>query len=162
MASMPLVLRAALFTLVAPVTVGGLLPWWLARGSMPEDWGPWRHAGWPLMAAGMAGYLWCARDFVVRGGGTPNPLDAPVRFVASGLYRHVRNPMYVAIGLVIAGQACLAESRAPLLYALALWPPFHGFVTLYEEPHLRRLFGAPYEEYLRRVPRWLPSLRARA
>jgi len=156
---MPVALRALIFTLVAPVTVGGLAPWWLAQRAMPEDWGAWRHAGWPLLLAGAAAYLACVRDFVRRGGGTPNPLDPPLRFVATGLYRHVRNPMYVGVGLVIAGQACLHQSRAPLLYLLALWPLFHAFVTRYEEPHLRRLFGAAYEDYLRRVPRWLPRLR---
>jgi protein-S-isoprenylcysteine O-methyltransferase Ste14 len=156
---MPLVLRALLFTLVAPTTVGLLVPWWIASRAMPEDWGPWRHLGWPLMAAGVAGYLACVRDFVVQGRGTPNPLDPPRRFVATGLYRHVRNPMYVSIGLVVVGEALLWQTRELLLYLLLLWPLFHLFVTLYEERHLRAVFGAEYVDYLRQVPRWVPRLR---
>ena len=157
---MPLLLRALLFTLVAPTTVGVLGPWWVASHGMPEDWGPWRHAGWLLVVPGALGYLSCVRDFVVRGQGTPNPLDPPRRFVATGLYRHVRNPMYVAVGAVIAGEALLWQSREVLLYLLVLWPLFHLFVTQYEEKHLRAIFGAEYEAYLHQVPRWVPRLRA--
>jgi protein-S-isoprenylcysteine O-methyltransferase Ste14 len=156
---MPLPLRALLFTLVAPTTLGVLLPWWVASHALPEDWGIWRHLGWPAVVAGTAGYLWCVRDFVVRGRGTPNPLDPPRRFVASGLYRHVRNPMYVSVGLVVAGEAALWQSRIVLLVLLVLWPLFHLFVTLYEEPHLRAVFGPEYVDYLHRVPRWVPRLR---
>jgi len=156
---MPLWLRALIFTLVAPTSIGVLLPWWIASRGPPEDWGPVRHLGWLLVLGGTAGYLACVRDFVVRGRGTPFPLDAPVRFVASGLYRHVRNPMYVSIGCVVVGEAALWQSRLLLIYVLALWPLFHLFVTLYEEPHLCVLFGETYVEYLRRVPRWVPRLR---
>jgi len=156
---MPLLLRALLFTLIVPTTVGVLVPWWVASHGMPEDWGLLRYLGWPAIVAGAASYLVCVRDFVVRGRGTPNPLDPPRHFVASGLYRHVRNPMYVSIGLVILGEAALWQSRAVLLVLLFLWPLFHLFVTRYEEPHLRTVFGAEYEDYLRRVPRWVPRLR---
>ena len=153
---MPVALRALLFTLVAPTTVGLLVPWLIAQHAMPADWGLWHHAGWLLVALGTLGYLLCVRDFVVRGQGTPNPLDPPRRFVATGLYRHVRNPMYVSIGTLIAGEALLWQARELLLYLLLLWPLFHLFVTQYEERHLRRVFGPEYEAYLQRVPRWVP------
>jgi len=159
---MPLILRALLFVLVVSGTVGVLVPWWIASSDMPEEWGAWRHAGLLLVVPGGLAYLLCVRDFVVLGRGTPNPLDPPRRFVAVGLYRHVRNPMYVAIGLLVAGEAVLWQSREVLLYVLLLWPCFHLFVTQYEEKHLLAVFGADYEDYLRRVPRWLPRLRPAA
>jgi protein-S-isoprenylcysteine O-methyltransferase Ste14 len=112
----------------------------------------------PLLLRAFLFTLVAPRDFVVRGRGTPNPLDPPRRFVASGLYRHVRNPMYVSLGLAVAGEAALWQSRTVLLVPLLLWPLVHLFVTRYEEPHLRAAFGAEYEDYLRRVPRWLPRL----
>lgn len=159
---LPLALRAGLFTLLVPGSVGGLLPWWLASRGPAQDWGAWRHAGWPLLAAGVAGYLACLRDFVMRGRGTPFPADAPTVFVATGLYRHVRNPMYLAVALCIAGLACVRASLAPLAWLLVVSAGFHAFVVLHEEPALARRFGAAYEDYRRRVPRWLPSLRPRA
>lgn len=158
---LPLALRALIFTLLVPGSVGGLLPWWLASLGPPGDWGAWRHAGWPLLAAGVAGYLGCLRDFVARGRGSPYPPDAPPRFVATGLYRHVRNPMYLAVGLCIVGLALVRASLAPLAWLLVVAAAFHAFVVRHEEPALARRFGAGYEAYRRRVPRWIPCLRAR-
>ena len=94
--------------------------------------------------------------FVTRGRGTPAPIAAPKRLVVTGFYRWVRNPMYVAIILVVVGEALVFRSAALLLYAAVLWITFHLFVLLYEEPHLRGRFGPPYEEYVRSVPRWVP------
>ncbi len=153
--TLPVAVRALLFTLVAPTAVAVAAPWWLLQRWPTVDIGPLRHAGWPLMLAGAAGYLVCVRAFVVHGRGTPNPLDPPQRFVASGLYRQVRNPMYVSIGLTLVGEALVWQAPALLLYLLALWAVFHGFVVLYEEPHLRRVFGDEYARYLAAVPRWL-------
>ena len=156
---MPVALRALLFTLVAPTTVGLLVPWWIAQHAMPAEWGAWRHTGWPLVAAGTLGYLLCVRDFVVRGQGTPNPLDPPRRFVATGLYRHVRNPMYMAVTAIIAGQALVLGRPALLLYAAAFVAVTSAFARWYEEPALRQQFGAEYEAYRRAVPGWRPRLR---
>ena len=156
---MPVALRALLFTLVAPTTVGLLVPWLIAQHAMPADWGLWHHAGWLLVALGTLGYLLCVRDFVVRGQGTPNPLDPPRRFVATGLYRHVRNPMYVAVTATIAGQALLLGRWALLLYAALFWAVTATFVRAYEEPALAARYGAEYDAYRRAVPAWRPRLR---
>jgi protein-S-isoprenylcysteine O-methyltransferase Ste14 len=162
---MPVYLRTLIFTIVAPGTVAGLLPWLIA-GAAPESlpfdptmqFGAFRHVGWILVAIGAAGYLLCAFHFTFEGKGTPFPLDAPTTFVAVGLYRFVRNPMYVTVGTIVLGEMLLYENANLLLYFGALWLVFHCFVVFYEEPHLRRLFGGEYEGYCVLVPRWFPQL----
>ena len=154
-------LRTLGFTVLAPGTVAVLLPWLVLRlGVRPDAPGPWRWAGVPLLAAGAATYLWCARDFVVRGRGTPAPWDAPKALVAEGLYARVRNPMYVGIVAIVLGEA--AWFGAPLLaaYAALVWVVFHLRVLLYEEPVLDRDFGDAWRRYRDAVPRWLPRLTA--
>jgi protein-S-isoprenylcysteine O-methyltransferase Ste14 len=164
---MPVYLRTLIFTIVAPGLVAGLVPWLIvnaAPGSLPFEqslpFGAFRHLGWLLVGLGAAGYYRCAFHFTVVGKGTPNPLDPPKHFVAVGLYLHVRNPMYVTVGTAIAGEALLLQNANILLYLGALWLMFHGFVRIYEEPHLTKVFGREYEDYCARVPRWIPRLRA--
>jgi protein-S-isoprenylcysteine O-methyltransferase Ste14 len=98
----------------------------------------------------------CIATFVIRGQGTPAPIDPPRKFVADGPYRLVRNPMYIGGFLVLAGFGLYELSPAILLFALPWLLLAHLFVVLYEEPHLRATFGAPYEAYCRSVRRWLP------
>ena len=154
----PVWLRATIFILVAPGTFAGWLPWVI--GGAPGD--PFsvargaRRLGALMTLTGWAVLLWCAREFAVRGRGTPGPYDAPRQLVVSGLYRYVRNPMYVAVIGSVLGQAIWFRSMAISWYALVLALGFHVFVTAYEEPTLTRLFGDSYRAYCRRVPRWLP------
>jgi protein-S-isoprenylcysteine O-methyltransferase Ste14 len=110
--------------------------------------------GWPLLVAGAIIYFRCAWDFAVTGGGTPAPIDPPRKLVAKGLYRDVRNPMYVGVLAILTGEAILAQNVRIAIYAALVWTGFHLFVLLYEEPTLRLKFGAEYEEYCRTVPRW--------
>ena len=112
-------------------------------------------------AIGVAVVLWCEWDFATFGRGTPFPLDAPKQLVARGLYRFVRNPMYVGVLLAILGQALWFESAATLWYAMAAALCFHLFVVFYEEPTLRHKFGEPYKQYAKAVPRWMPKPAAR-
>jgi protein-S-isoprenylcysteine O-methyltransferase Ste14 len=112
-------------------------------------------------AIGVAVVLWCEWDFATFGRGTPFPLDAPKQLVARGLYRFVRNPMYVGVLLAILGQALWFESAATLWYAMAAALCFHLFVVFYEEPTLRRKFGESYAQYAKAVPRWMPKPAAR-
>ena len=95
--------------------------------------------------------------FVVEGFGTPAPIAPPSRLVVGGSFRYCRNPAYVAVVALVAGQALVLGSGLVLAYAGALWGVFHLFVVLYEEPNLRRRFGTDYEEYCRRVWRWIPT-----
>ena len=150
-----------LFFFVAPGTIVGLVPYLLTRWE-PHNWYAAtiaaRIAGGVLLATGLAALLECFRRFVVEGRGTPAPVVAPERLVVHGLYRHVRNPMYVALLGILTGQALLLGRFVVLGYALVLWLAFHVFVTLYEEPTLRDTFGASYETYRSAVPRWWPRL----
>lgn len=150
--------KTLLFTLIAPGTVGCYLPQALKHDStkLPTPF-PW--LGSALFVCGAAIYLWCAWDFVSRGLGTPAPIDAPRVLVVKGLYGFSRNPMYVGVLSMILGQALYYGSRAVATYAAFVCAAFYIFVIFYEERTLRRLFGPQYEEYCRKVPRWILRLR---
>jgi protein-S-isoprenylcysteine O-methyltransferase Ste14 len=156
-----LALRAVFFTVLLPGTALVWIPRMLAARDAPRlELGPFRWAGVPLIAAGAAVLLACIVDFVRKGRGTLAPVDPPRKLVAAGLYRFVRNPMYVGVVTALLGEALLFQSRAIAIYAVVAWTIFHLFVVFYEEPRLKELFGAEYEEYRADVPRWLPRLRA--
>jgi protein-S-isoprenylcysteine O-methyltransferase Ste14 len=114
-----------------------------------------------LMVMGGVLGLACAGTFIVRGKGTPAPFDAPREFVAVGPYRYVRNPMYVGGLFLLAGLGFYEQSISILLMALLLLLVVHLMVVFYEEPTLRKSFGASYEEYCRTTERWVPTLTRR-
>jgi protein-S-isoprenylcysteine O-methyltransferase Ste14 len=118
-----------------------------------------RVLGVILLAAGLFALVQAFVRFVVEGLGTPAPIAAPERLVVGGLYRYVRNPMYVAVLSVIVGQALILGQLVLLPYAAAFWVITAAFVRWYEEPALTRRFGADYEAYRRAVPAWRPRLR---
>jgi protein-S-isoprenylcysteine O-methyltransferase Ste14 len=153
---------SALFFLVAPGVVVGLIPWLLTRWQTHEPlpyWAPVRVLGGILLVAGLIALVGAFVRFVVEGFGTPAPVAAPERLVVGGVYRYVRNPMYVAVLAAIVGQALLLGRLGLLLYAGAAWLIVAAFVRWYEEPTLARRFGADYEAYRRAVPAWWPRLR---
>jgi len=154
---MLLFVRNLIFTLIVPGTVAVYLPLYLAR-HLPV--GPIGAVvtGSVLILAGASIYLACQWDFAIFGRGTPAPIDAPRNFVSRGLYRYVRNPMYLGVLTMILGWAIVFRSTALLWYALGIGVAFHLMVLIYEEPHLRRVFGREYEEYCARINRWLPRL----
>jgi protein-S-isoprenylcysteine O-methyltransferase Ste14 len=159
----PIWVRALLFALVAPGAVAVLFPYLLL--SLDWEWerlelGTVRLLGLPFMLLGGLAYLGCLWEFVSRGRGTPSPFDPPQKLVTGGLYRFVRNPMYVTVGCFLIGEILFFESLILLLFLLFLWLDFHLFIVLYEEPTLKRAFGSPYEDYLQGVPRWIPRLRS--
>ena len=153
---------SAVFFLLAPGVVVGLIPWlltrWQAREPLPY-WTPVRVLGGIPLVAGLIALVRGFVRFVVEGFGTPAPVAAPDRLVVGGVYRYVRNPMYVAVLAAIIGQALLLGRLGLLLYAGAAWLIVAAFVHWYEEPTLTRRFGADYEAYRRAVPAWLPRLR---
>jgi protein-S-isoprenylcysteine O-methyltransferase Ste14 len=155
-----LFLKDLLFTVLVPGTVAVYVPVYKAGGipALRElEWGgPQWLAIFPL-AAGTGIYLRCVWDFATVGRGTPAPIDAPRRLVVAGLYRYVRNPMYVGILLLVTGWAILFGSLWIGIYAAFFVLSVHLFVVFYEEPHLRRTFGEPYERYCRGVRRWIPG-----
>lgn len=153
-----LLLKNLIFTVLVPGTATVLVPCWIlartGRTALPA-------VGWlqvlafvpAVMALGI--YLWCVRDFIVVGRGTPAPIDPPKALVDRGLYRVTRNPMYVGVLSMIFAEALFFTSLWVLAYAAALFTAFHSFVVFYEEPTLRRSFGQAYSDYTTRVPRWL-------
>ena len=138
-----------------------MMPYWLLpRGTRPNLRGA-GAAGWLLIAAGIALYFACAFwGFALRGKGTPLPIDPPKKLVVEGPYGLVRNPMYWSVTSVMLGEAAVFHSVALAELAVAFFAGVNVFVLLYEEPALRRKFGAEYEEYCRRVPRWLPRIKS--
>jgi protein-S-isoprenylcysteine O-methyltransferase Ste14 len=147
------------FLVLAPGVVAGLIPWWLTgwrvRQPLPY-WMPLRVGGLILLAAGVVVLLQAFVRFVVEGLGTPAPVAPTERLVVGGLYRYVRNPMYLAVAAIIVGQALALGQPILLLYAGAFAVVVAAFVHLYEEPTLRRQFGEQYEAYRRAVPAWWP------
>jgi protein-S-isoprenylcysteine O-methyltransferase Ste14 len=153
-------LGSALFLIAAPGMVAGVIPWAITGWRLEDSlfWGS-RALGGVLIAAGAAVVLHAFARFAIEGLGTPAPIAPTERLVVGGIYRHVRNPMYLAVGALIAGQALLLGRVSLLLYGLGFAALSLGFVHLYEEPTLRRQFGAEYDAYRRAVPRWIPRLR---
>ena len=153
---------SAVFFLLAPGVIAGLIPWlltrWQAREPLPY-WAPMRVFGAILLVAGLIALIRAFARFVMEGLGTPAPIAAPERLVVGGVYRYVRNPMYMAVLAVIVGQALLLGRLGLLLYAAATWLLVAAFVRWYEEPTLTRRFGEDYEAYRRSVPAWRPRLR---
>jgi protein-S-isoprenylcysteine O-methyltransferase Ste14 len=147
------------FFVVAPGTVAGLIPWWLTSWQVESAWLPLQVLGAIVIAAGLVVLVQAFARFVIDGFGTPAPVAPTDELVVSGLYRHVRNPMYVAVVAIIAGQALVLGQEALLIYAATMWAVFAGFVLLYEEPTLLATYGAQYDAYRREVPAWLPRLR---
>ena len=150
---------SALFLVLAPGVVAGFVPWLLTDWESTDPWPALRVAGALLTAAGAAVVLHAFARFVVEGIGTPAPVAPPERLVVGGAYRHVRNPMYVAVLAVILGQALLLGQAVLVAYAALLWLVFATFVRLYEEPDLAQRFGADYDAYRRAVPAWFPRVR---
>lgn len=151
-----------LFFFLAPGVVAGLVPWLLSHWTFRSttwDSLPLRWTGAAFVAIGLGALIECFVRFALRGRGTPAPLLPTEVLIVSGLYRFVRNPMYVAVFLIVAGQGVLFGSTPILLYAACVWIAFTLFVLLYEEPTLRRRFGQQYSEYCTHVHRWVPRLR---
>ena len=152
------ILKTLLFVILVPGTVLLFVPYLLLAKDVPR---PADFLNWLALAPSGLGaviLLKCAWDFAVVGLGTPAPIDPPKSLVVRGLYGFVRNPMYVGVDLVLFSEALLFSSPKLLLYALPFAIGFHMFVLAYEEPTLRKKFGASYQAYCQAVPRWVPRL----
>ncbi len=155
------VLGSALFFVFAPMTVAGLVPWWISRWRFEASvigWLPLRVVGALLVVAGVPVLLDSFVRFALQGLGTPAPVFPTRHLVITGMYRFVRNPMYVAVVAAIGGQGLVFGNIRVLEYAVFVWLGFHLFVVAYEEPMLRTTFGAEYARFCAGVPRWLPRL----
>jgi protein-S-isoprenylcysteine O-methyltransferase Ste14 len=148
-----------LFFVLAPGVVAGVVPWLLTRWETASPlpfWAGLRVVGAVLLLAGAGVLVDAFVRFAVEGLGTPAPVAPTAHLVVGGLYRWVRNPMYLAVTATIVGQAFLLGRPVLLLYALGVSVAFVAFVRGYEEPALERRFGAEYETYRRDVPGWWP------
>jgi protein-S-isoprenylcysteine O-methyltransferase Ste14 len=149
--------RALLAFLACPSVVGMLLPIWIASGDRFRTAG--HPAGLAVVAVGLGGLLWCVRDFYVVGKGTLAPWSPPRRLVAVGLYRFVRNPMYLAVLVLVTGIGLWRGSPLTLAYAVLLFVVFDLRVRIHEERWLERTFGEDWNRYQAEVSRWWPRLR---
>jgi protein-S-isoprenylcysteine O-methyltransferase Ste14 len=154
------VLGTVVFVFVLPGTVMGWMPYWLSAGwrmDPPLLGTPvTRWVGAALFLAATPIFLAFLGRFVFEGHGTPAPLAPTRHLVVGGPFRWVRNPGYIAVLAMIIGQGLFLGSPRVLAYAMAVAGMFHFFVVGYEEPTLRRTYGAEFEAYCRRVPRWIP------
>jgi protein-S-isoprenylcysteine O-methyltransferase Ste14 len=155
---------SALFFAIAPSVVAGYVPWtithWQVRGTLAHL-AVVRVIGLILLALGAIVLIQSFVRFVAEGRGTPAPVAPTECLVVGGLYRYVRNPMYLAVVAAITGQALALDQPGLLVYAALVWVVVASFVRWYEEPTLASQFGAEYEAYRRSVPAWLPRIRRR-
>ncbi len=153
----------AVFLVCVPGVVAGVLPWYITRWEIRQSGAAWltlRVVGAAMIVLGAGVLLHAFVRFVAEGAGTPAPVAPTERLVIGGLYRHVRNPMYLAVAAVIVGQSALEAQPGLLVYAAVFVAVVEVFVRTYEEPTLRQRYGAQYTTYCHAVPRWLPRRRA--
>ena len=155
------VLGSALFFVIAPLVLAGFVPWWVTHWEFrPAFFGVdlTRILGGILIIVGVPGLVDSFSRFALEGLGTPAPIAPTQKLVVTGLYRYVRNPIYIAVVAVIFGQALLFGDSHLLWYGALLWLFFHVWVVLLEEPELEQTFSTEYESFRTNVPRWIPRL----
>jgi protein-S-isoprenylcysteine O-methyltransferase Ste14 len=150
---------SAVFLVIAPGVVAGLMPWWITGWQTGAAYpAAVLIIGAVLVAAGSLVLLGAFAQFAIQGRGTPAPPMPTEQLVVQGLYRYVRNPMYLAVLAVIVGQSLLLSRPVLLGYAAVVAALFIAFVYGYEQPALARRYGAQYEAYRQTVPGWWPRL----
>ena len=153
-------LGSAAFFIVAPGAIAGLIPWLITHWRFGDDASLGVSVvGAVLIVLGLTILVESFLRFALKGRGTPAPIAAPKELVVSGFYAHVRNPMYVAVSLIVFGQSLFFASAALIAYGVTVWFCFLLFVLYYEEPRLKSQFPDAYAAYSDAVPRWLPRLK---
>jgi protein-S-isoprenylcysteine O-methyltransferase Ste14 len=156
------ILGSFVFLLLAPGIVGGVVPWWISHWQMRPPllgFSGFRILGGLLIVVGLPMLLDSFARFAIQGLGTPAPVLPTRHLVVTGLYRCVRNPMYVGVSAIVCGQGLLFGDARLLIYGFFVYLAFYLFVLGYEEPKLKRTFGEEYLEFCGNVPRWIPRLR---
>jgi protein-S-isoprenylcysteine O-methyltransferase Ste14 len=153
---------AALFFAMAPGVVAGVIPWALTGWQMAGDLPPWlRGMGGAVTGVASVLLVHSFARFVLEGSGTPSPSAPTETLVVGGLYRYVRNPMYLAVLSAVLGQALLLGQVVLVVYDVVVLAAVVSFVRGYEEPTLSERYGPAYESYRASVPGWLPRFRPR-
>ncbi|HEY5746458.1 MAG TPA: isoprenylcysteine carboxylmethyltransferase family protein [Chryseolinea sp.] len=157
--SMSLFLRNLFFTILQPGVVAGLVPFLLARKNFENSFAHSLHShhfvGIIVCITGVGITLHCIANFAIHGRGTLSPADPTKRLVISGLYKFSRNPMYVGVMLMLAGEAIFTQSASVLVYSICVFTAFNLFIVFREEPRLKKDFGTSYQEYCNTVRRWI-------
>jgi protein-S-isoprenylcysteine O-methyltransferase Ste14 len=152
-------LGSLMFFILAPGTILGLVPWWLTRWRIgPPFFGiePLRWVGAALIVLGLLPLLSSFARFAWEGLGTPAPIAPPTNLVVTGFYRRVRNPIYVALVIILLGEALVFGDERVAAWGMLFWLFTFAAVVIYEEPTLRQQFGEEYRTYCQNVPRWVP------
>jgi protein-S-isoprenylcysteine O-methyltransferase Ste14 len=155
------ILGSALFLVIAPGIGAVLVPWWISRWEVQAPlfgFPPIRVIGAILIVVGIPMLLDSFARFALQGLGTPAPVFPTLHLVVKGPYRYVRNPIYLAVVSVILGEGMILGNVNLLAYGVLAWLGTHLFVVAYEEPTLRKTFGAEYDAFCANVPRWVPRL----
>jgi len=147
-------LRALSFIVAVQLTVLGVIPWLLADFGPRLPIGPWHWLGIVPLAIGALALSWCNWAFVTRGRGTAAPYDPPRALVVEGLYRYVRNPMYVSAFLIVSGIGLWTRAASLFAYSLLLTLSYNVFLRYYEEPRLRRVFGCGFGHKVKLACYW--------
>jgi protein-S-isoprenylcysteine O-methyltransferase Ste14 len=155
--------RSVLWTVLLPGVVAGYVPWRFfgLRAVVLAPIDPRRVGGLVVIGGGVLLLATCVWYFARSGRGTLAPIDAPRHLVGQGPYQYVRNPMYLSVTAILLGEVLLTGSRSLLAYWAIWFAAVNVFVIAYEEPTLRRKFGASYELYCQAVRRWIPSVASR-
>lgn len=161
--SIGLAARSLIWAALLPGLFAGYLPWryFGLREVRIELSNPVHLVGLASITIGILLLAACICEFAARGRGTLSPLDPPRHLVVRGLYRYVRNPMYLSVTAIVLGEVLLTRSTALLVYWIIWFVTANMFVLMYEEPALRNEFGVSYDDYCRRAGRWFPRLRLR-
>jgi len=157
-----LALRSILWTILMPGVIAGYIPWrFFGVAHVHVTFAsPVHILALVMLGLGAALLSACIWEFARSGRGTLSPVDPPRELVVRGLYRYVRNPMYLSVTMIVLGEVLLTGSRGLFIYWVVFFSAANLFVIGYEEPDLRRRFGASYERYTQQVRRWIPRLRA--
>ncbi|MPW24275.1 isoprenylcysteine carboxyl methyltransferase [Alkalibaculum sp. M08DMB] len=151
-----MLIKAVIAFLYLPGVIAFLVPVIIAI------YDPWRSSfisiGVLVIINGLLVLIWCVRDFYISGRGTLAPWEPPKKLIVIGLYRFVRNPMYIGVLILVLGWSILFSSPLLVLYMFILAISFHIRTVKYEEPYLKEQFKDEWELYRRKVPRWFPKI----
>lgn len=158
------VILAVLITILIPGTLFFFLPFlliWLGYFNL-FTLPALQYLAWIAWFAGGVLAVWTISDFWMKGRGTPAPNAPPHELVVSGPYRFTRNPMYLGALLILLGYVFWAQTWVQLVYFMLAWIGLHVMLIYFEEPNLRKRYGAAYEAYCRHTPRWLLRMKSSA